>query len=1215
MPVDFIQDTSVQNSILYAYTTGYNNQPINSNILFNILTPYDRITDRNTAITTALSVKQDILTFTSPLNITGTTVTLNLTSSQIPSLDVSKITTGTFGTSFIPSLNVSKITAGTFGTSFIPSLDASKITTGTFATSFIPSLDASKITTGVLNTSLIPSFSNYVTTTSLNALNYINSNTVANIYLSSNVFSNTLLSYTTTSALNALNYINSNTVANLYISSNNIQNILLPYDKTIDRINDVTALSNMLYEIYDKYSLQENQYPAKAFDYESSNETDTTFLGKSVKMDTFGLSNAVYGNGDYIVYSSSTYNIGYKKNLFNYNTVESPAGYIPCWGLNNYTAGTYNKSNFILSDYTGEWVILKLPLPIILTKFVFISRSGFSLRAPGLWRVYGSMDGITFYNIVQGNNDVTKLTTAAYPGDIYTKILSTTFDIPYTYIGFTFKAIAGNDTILNFTEIRLFGRGFLRPSEKYVSSNMFYSNLSVYDKIIDRDNSIISLSNIYVSSNMITNYATNSALNTKQDALNISTNILGIGSNISLIDYSKIYNPPNLSIYATTTELGSYSTTTQMNSAITTALTPYLTSATATSTYATITNLNTKQNTLIASTTLLGIGSNITAINYANISNPPALNFLPLTGGTITGQLTQTGTNPAFFFGGGSGAAMGQASGTGAFSTSAAIGDAILRSQTGKQLILQSGANAGAIIINSANNVSITNTLNATTLQQGGVGVSTLITNALSSYLPLTGGTISSTLDVRGGIISQSLSVVDSTSYTNQFQLVISPPTTTTSATIQTIKQGTGYNQNLNLQPSGGTITLTGTTTCSSTLTVGGVLRISEATGTAAGANSGSIILDHDNTNGVSSIVFRSKINRGSDFGYIQYNDNLGGVGESGKLIIGTQNDADDDIILMPSGKVGIGTALPQSLLDVNGSIACSGMTFTDASYINYPNSLYFKNTVANKTISMTAGNLNVPESINVAGYINLTSAVSSYLSFADKWKIGIATVSGVANSLVFNHIDTGINSYWYFNGTQTNTASEISDERVKKQIGNIENPLNKFMLLKPKEYYLCDDKDYNKKFGIIAQDIEIDFPELIYTDTEYIANIYSYATYNNFIITFDKDITDLININDELKIVLDNNDKNNLEICIDDTPYSNRYKRKYCKVVEIINNYSFKIDIELQEENVFVFGKKTKDFKKLDYQSLYCLNIAATQELYNIIKELKARIEILENR
>jgi hypothetical protein len=221
----------------------------------------------------------------------------------------------------------------------------------------------------------------------------------------------------------------------------------------------------------------------------------------------------------------------------------------------------------------------------------------------------------------------------------------------------------------------------------------------------------------------------------------------------------------------------------------------------------------------------------------------------------------------------------------------------------------------------------------------------------------------------------------------------------------------------------------------------------------------------------------------------------------------------------------------------------------------------------------------------------------------------------GIPNSLIFQHSTSTIFSNWWLSGTQISTNSEISDQRNKKEIKDIESPLNKFMLLKPKEYYLCDDKDYNKKFGIIAQDVEIDFPELIYTDTEYIANIYSYAVYSDFTITLDKDITDLISVDDELKILLDNNDKNNLEIAIDDTPYNNRYKRRFCKVTEIIDNYSFKIDIELKEENIFVFGKKVNDFKKLDYQSLYCLNISATQELYKIIKDLQARIEILENR
>jgi hypothetical protein len=79
-------------------------------------------------------------------------------------------------------------------------------------------------------------------------------------------------------------------------------------------------------------------------------------------------------------------------------------------------------------------------------------------------------------------------------------------------------------------------------------------------------------------------------------------------------------------------------------------------------------------------------------------------------------------------------------------------------------------------------------------------------------------------LDVRGNMYSQGISVVDSTYYTNQYQLSISPPTSTTGAIIQTIQQGINYNQNLNLQPNGGTITLTGATTCSSTLTVNGAI-------------------------------------------------------------------------------------------------------------------------------------------------------------------------------------------------------------------------------------------------------------------------------------------------------------------------------------------------------------------------------------------------------
>ena len=46
-------------------------------------------------------------------------------------------------------------------------------------------------------------------------------------------------------------------------------------------------------------------------------------------------------------------------------------------------------------------------------------------------------------------------------------------------------------------------------------------------------------------------------------------------------------------------------------------------------------------------------------------------------------------------------------------------------------------------------------------------------------------------------------------------------------------------------------------------------MTIQEATGTDAGANSGSLVLRHNTTRGFSSVSFPSTNNNASDFGYI----------------------------------------------------------------------------------------------------------------------------------------------------------------------------------------------------------------------------------------------------------------------------------------------------------------------------------------------------------
>ena len=108
-------------------------------------------------------------------------------------------------------------------------------------------------------------------------------------------------------------------------------------------------------------------------------------------------------------------------------------------------------------------------------------------------------------------------------------------------------------------------------------------------------------------------------------------------------------------------------------------------------------------------------------------------------------------------------------------------------------------------------------------------------------------------------------------------------------------------------------------------------LQIRETTGTDRNTSSGSIVLEHDNNGGVSSIVFMSEYAFGAgirEYGYIQYEDSstidFPYSREPAKLIIGTASPDGDDIILQPGRFVGIGTNTPGYKLDVDGDINIS---------------------------------------------------------------------------------------------------------------------------------------------------------------------------------------------------------------------------------------------------------------------------------------------------
>lgn len=115
-------------------------------------------------------------------------------------------------------------------------------------------------------------------------------------------------------------------------------------------------------------------------------------------------------------------------------------------------------------------------------------------------------------------------------------------------------------------------------------------------------------------------------------------------------------------------------------------------------------------------------------------------------------------------------------------------------------------------------------------------------------------------------------------------------------------------------------------------LQVRGPTKIYEATGTYGGASgSGSLVIDHGNTGGSSSIIFTSRNNYTSDHGYIRFRDDVNnGTGESARLEIGVENDSDDHVVLQKgSGLVGIGTSSPGYKLDVNGDARASRILTT----------------------------------------------------------------------------------------------------------------------------------------------------------------------------------------------------------------------------------------------------------------------------------------------
>ncbi len=180
-----------------------------------------------------------------------------------------------------------------------------------------------------------------------------------------------------------------------------------------------------------------------------------------------------------------------------------------------------------------------------------------------------------------------------------------------------------------------------------------------------------------------------------------------------------------------------------------------------------------------------------------------------------------------------------------------------------------------------------------------------------------------------------------------------------------------------------------------------------------------------------------------------------------------------------------------------------------------------------------------------------------------------------------------------------------ISDARIKNVIGLSDSAADLEILkrLKITDYRYIDvaGKGRQHKKGVIAQDVEKVYPDAVRVTSNFIPNVYAMAdgavyndTTHELTVTLPKPHD--FAAGDVVRII---------------TAEAGTMDKS---VAAIINDDTFVLcGIEMPLNQVFVFGKKVDDFRVVDYDQLFNMNISATQQLAAENQDLNARIAALE--
>lgn len=226
---------------------------------------------------------------------------------------------------------------------------------------------------------------------------------------------------------------------------------------------------------------------------------------------------------------------------------------------------------------------------------------------------------------------------------------------------------------------------------------------------------------------------------------------------------------------------------------------------------------------------------------------------------------------------------------------------------------------------------------------------------------------------------------------------------------------------------------------------------------------------------------------------------------QNGKFSIYDNNAQSERFYINSSGSIGINSGPINTQfnpkLEVGGIIMANSIRDRDQTE-------YFLNLSATNSMK-TAGSIEVGSIYDTDDPDFFLNPSSSITSIKVKGNVQIGdTNNGAKLELIhgnsgfkLQNIDSNNNSFWefyqqsdddlglYYNSTLmgefdniTGAYTSISDRRLKTNIRPMRTVMNDVMKLQVKEYEFRSDKDEENHIGLIAQEVEQIFPELVYT-------------------------------------------------------------------------------------------------------------------------------------